>query len=219
MIRKPHAAAGRAEELGLRLAVGLIDVATGRTGEGRVPGIHRHHEHPGRFRLVGNALAQLGESPGGERRSLRAPNRCPVPDAPQVFQGDPASGVLRSGDDLFRDSVVGVGGEAPFLAATPVVASAGAARKLLRELRPQPPVAAAQDQQERAARLLGAADALREAIRLPALSSFEHRHIDREIAAVLAVLDEGAFAAVWAEGRAMTIEQAIQYALEETSST
>src|SRR5262249_6603349 len=56
-------------------------------------------------------------------------------------------------------------------------------------------LAAAQDQQERAARLLGAADALREAIRLPALSSYERRIIDRKIAPVLAVLDEGAFAA------------------------
>lgn len=36
---------------------------------------------------------------------------------------------------------------------------------------------------------------------------------DRNVAAVRAQLDEATFAAAWAEGRAMILEQAIDYAL------
>ncbi|MFQ5796857.1 MAG: hypothetical protein ACE5JP_17685 [Candidatus Bipolaricaulia bacterium] len=39
---------------------------------------------------------------------------------------------------------------------------------------------------------------------------------DRNVAAVCAKLDEEAFEAAWAEGRAMTPEQAIAYTLEKT---
>ncbi|HJZ45519.1 MAG TPA: hypothetical protein VKE41_00065 [Roseiflexaceae bacterium] len=37
---------------------------------------------------------------------------------------------------------------------------------------------------------------------------------DRDIATTRAQLDDATFAAAWAEGRAMTLEQAIAYALE-----
>jgi hypothetical protein len=38
---------------------------------------------------------------------------------------------------------------------------------------------------------------------------------DRDVAVARAQLGETAFAAAWAEGRAMTLEQAVAYALEE----
>jgi hypothetical protein len=38
---------------------------------------------------------------------------------------------------------------------------------------------------------------------------------DRNVAAVRAQLDEATFAAAWAEGRAMTLEQTIVYALAD----
>jgi predicted ATPase/class 3 adenylate cyclase/Tfp pilus assembly protein PilF len=65
---------------------------------------------------------------------------------------------------------------------------------------------------ERAARLWGAAQSLREAIGTPPLPE-ERKEDERDQAAVREALGEAAFAAAWAEGRAMTLEQAIEYAL------
>ncbi|MFQ5874043.1 MAG: tetratricopeptide repeat protein, partial [Dehalococcoidia bacterium] len=75
----------------------------------------------------------------------------------------------------------------------------------------------ARGQPERAARLFGAAEALCEAIGAP-LSPADRADYDRDVSTVHAGLDEEAFAAAWAEGRAMTLEQAIAYALRKTDN-
>ncbi|HLE26902.1 MAG TPA: tetratricopeptide repeat protein [Anaerolineales bacterium] len=64
----------------------------------------------------------------------------------------------------------------------------------------------------RAARLCGAADALHDLSRF-SLSPAERVERDRALAAARAALGEEAFAAVYAEGQAMTMEQAVEYAL------
>jgi hypothetical protein len=71
-----------------------------------------------------------------------------------------------------------------------------------------------QGQTERAARLLGAGEALVEAIggRIPPI---DRRFYERTVAAARTALDEAAFAAALAEGRAMTLEAALAYALAE----
>jgi hypothetical protein len=61
---------------------------------------------------------------------------------------------------------------------------------------------------------LGAAEALRETIGLP-LAPVDRAAYERNVAAVRAQFDAASFAAAWAEGRAMTLEQAIAYALSE----
>jgi len=65
---------------------------------------------------------------------------------------------------------------------------------------------------ERAVRLFGAAEALRRTTGVP-----ERRLLragrDRDVAVVRAALGEDAFAASWAEGQAMTLEQALAEAL------
>ena len=71
-------------------------------------------------------------------------------------------------------------------------------------------VAVAQRQLEHAARLLGAAEALREATGAP-LSPRERVRYDRDVSAVHAGLDEAAFAAAWATGKAMPLEQIITH--------
>jgi predicted ATPase/DNA-binding SARP family transcriptional activator len=78
-------------------------------------------------------------------------------------------------------------------------------------------VASSQGQSERAARLFGAAQTVREAggFALPPADRAEH---DRNVAAVRASLDEEAFAAAWAAGRAMALEEAIDYALSPEST-
>ena len=69
-----------------------------------------------------------------------------------------------------------------------------------------------------AARLLGAAASLREVTRGPALP-VEQPLRERAMATAQASLGEAAYASAWAEGTAMTPEQAIAYALEDAAST
>jgi len=69
----------------------------------------------------------------------------------------------------------------------------------------------------RAARLFGAAEALREALGAPVLW-FQRQSYAQGVAALRAWLDDAACAAAWAEGRGMTLEQAIAYALEGLGS-
>jgi hypothetical protein len=68
--------------------------------------------------------------------------------------------------------------------------------------------------EEPATRLLGAAEALAEAVGA-ALPAAEGTGYQEQIAALRRVLGAEAFAAAWAEGRAMPPEQAIQYALAD----
>ncbi len=79
-------------------------------------------------------------------------------------------------------------------------------------------VAGAQGQAGRAARLFGAAEAIREVIHWP-LTSDNLPEYHRHVAAVREQLDAEVFAAAWAEGRAMTIEQAVAFALEDKEFT
>jgi predicted ATPase len=73
-------------------------------------------------------------------------------------------------------------------------------------------IASAQGRSERAGRLFGAAEAARETfgITMPRPEAGDQEHF---WAAIRERPAETAFAAAWAEGRAMTLEQAIEYAL------
>jgi predicted ATPase/class 3 adenylate cyclase/Tfp pilus assembly protein PilF len=74
--------------------------------------------------------------------------------------------------------------------------------------------AGAQGQPLRAARLFGAAEALREKIGVP-LSPADRPTYDRTVAAARAQLDASAFTTAWTAGRALTMEQAVSEALEK----
>jgi ATP/maltotriose-dependent transcriptional regulator MalT len=75
-----------------------------------------------------------------------------------------------------------------------------------------------QGEHGRAAWLFGAAEALREAVGAFVLPLYRAEY-DRGVAATRTGLDEAAFSAAWSEGRAMTPEQAVEYALEPSSAT
>jgi hypothetical protein len=68
---------------------------------------------------------------------------------------------------------------------------------------------------QRAARLFGAEEALRDAVG-SAMNPRWRGVYDGRLASARDTLGEDGFAALWAEGRAMTREQVIAYALEET---
>jgi non-specific serine/threonine protein kinase len=72
--------------------------------------------------------------------------------------------------------------------------------------------ASARGHYEHAARLFGAAEAQREIVgeRYEPVDQASHNH---RVAAVRVVLGDAPFAAAWAAGRAMTLDQAVEYAL------
>jgi hypothetical protein len=74
-------------------------------------------------------------------------------------------------------------------------------------------IAKAREDGGRAARLYGAAEALRQKIAIP-MTPKEKTEYDTQIANLRAGMEEKAFASAWAEGHAMSMEQAIAYALE-----
>jgi non-specific serine/threonine protein kinase len=74
-------------------------------------------------------------------------------------------------------------------------------------------VAAGQGRANRAARLLGAAEALRETIHAP-VESIDRSDYERFVSMTRAGLDEDKFVDCWADGRALGQERAIAYALE-----
>jgi hypothetical protein len=70
----------------------------------------------------------------------------------------------------------------------------------------------------RAARLLAAAEALRDSLRL-SLRPYERADLESAMTFARTHLDEEAFAAAWAEGHAMTLEQAVAYAIRANQET
>ncbi|MBI3461203.1 tetratricopeptide repeat protein [Candidatus Acetothermia bacterium] len=77
-------------------------------------------------------------------------------------------------------------------------------------------VACAQRQHEHAAQFFGAADAVRQAIGRP-LPPCDRTDYDRDVEVARTALSAEGFAAEWAKGRAMTLEHAVEYALEKLS--
>jgi len=73
---------------------------------------------------------------------------------------------------------------------------------------------------EQAARLLGAVESLLESIGMSGrMDPSDQKEFDHYVAAARAHLDEAAFAKAWAAGRAMALEQAIEYALENLKAS
>jgi hypothetical protein len=79
-------------------------------------------------------------------------------------------------------------------------------------------VAGAQGQPARAARLFGATDTLRTALGIPVRPA-DRRLYDRDMSAVHAALGHERFAAAWAAGRALALEQAIAEATDLTKQS
>ena len=79
-------------------------------------------------------------------------------------------------------------------------------------------VAGARGEAERAARLFGASEVLREVMGTPPEPG-ESALQEPYLSAARSQLDETSWQEAWAEGRAMTLEEAISYALEEEAGT
>jgi hypothetical protein len=75
-------------------------------------------------------------------------------------------------------------------------------------------IAKAQEQAERAVKLMSAAEALRQASNSPRTPQ-EQIEYDRELASLRAGIDEKTFDVLWAEAQSMSMEQAIDLAMRE----
>ena len=79
-------------------------------------------------------------------------------------------------------------------------------------------IAIAQSQPQRAACLLGSAESVREAADSP-MAAVERTEYTEHVAALHAQMDVASFAAAWASGRALTVDQAIAFALAHEIQT
>ena len=78
---------------------------------------------------------------------------------------------------------------------------------------------AAEDKIARAARLWGAEEALLEKLEAAVYTYVPDRSLHRsQVAAARSQLDEAAWTAAWTEGRMMTLEQAVEYALKQEAA-
>jgi len=75
-------------------------------------------------------------------------------------------------------------------------------------------LAVARGHRVRAARLFGAAEALRE-VAEAAMTALEREEYDAEILRLREALDEGALRSAWAEGRQLTADEAVVFAVSE----
>ncbi len=76
--------------------------------------------------------------------------------------------------------------------------------------------AKAQDQDQQAARLFGAAEALRERIAIP-MAVQERQEYERQFAELRAGMEARSLQTAWAERRSMTMEQAVDFAVRQTA--
>jgi non-specific serine/threonine protein kinase len=99
-----------------------------------------------------------------------------------------------------------------------IAKAVGAKNRIAEGLEGAASIACAQGQPVHSARLLGAAEAVRDDIGTPVSTDYWAVY-EYSLETVRASLDEKTFAAAWAEGRAMMPERAIEYALAEEQPT
>ncbi len=107
-------AAPGADEFGLRAPVRLIDRSTREARPARVARVNKHKNDASETRLVFDECSQLKERPTMQICPLSFPNRYPIANALEVFQSNPAAGVLSLANNRFTDDVICVGVEPLF---------------------------------------------------------------------------------------------------------
>ena len=98
----------RADEIGLRLPIRLVDATALRARSARVARVHCDETHARERGLVRQERTQLEERPRVQRAPLGLPDRYPIADAVEVFDGNAASGALGLTDEMLADAVVGM---------------------------------------------------------------------------------------------------------------
>jgi hypothetical protein len=98
--------AADALEGGLVETIALVDTPARPALAGRIAGIDKGNRNAGAFRLVGDEISELGESPITKSRSLAAAGRYPAADTLQFFQGDAATGAFSIRYERLRNHMI-----------------------------------------------------------------------------------------------------------------
>ena len=127
----------------MRRTIGFINVTTSRTGAAGVSGVNQEHRHANSFGFVRHEGAKLEERPTMQGCPLRATNRDPLANAPQIFQGNRSICVFRFGNQFFTDAVVGIFGKTALAPRKPFQLALGRARAFGLQFGPQAAVSVA----------------------------------------------------------------------------
>ena len=102
----------RQKNVALVLAVALLAVAARVAGPAGVAGVDRRRRGRPRAPPCTPRSRGVGRRPSPRCLArVLGPNRCPIADARQVFDGDPATGAFGQADDRLADAVVLVAAE------------------------------------------------------------------------------------------------------------
>ncbi len=96
--------------------ISFRNMTAGRAGATCVSGINQKHRHASDYRFIRHECAQLAERPVMQSCPLSAPNRYPLADANQIFQGNCSICVFRFGNQHLTDAMIRVFGKPSFFA-------------------------------------------------------------------------------------------------------
>ncbi len=164
---------------------------------------------------ITQALIGLGEVARLDGDRVRAARACEECRAIAREEGDRMSEAKALGDLSYVAQQQGEYARAADLVteALTLFRELGARRYICQDFARLAGPVAAQGYPQAATRLLGASEVLLETMGI-GLQPGDRYDIERYVAAVRGQLDEATFEAAWAEGRAMSFEQAVSYALE-----
>lgn len=172
VVGEPGVSAGHTGEGTLIGTIGFRDMPALRTGLRRVAWVNRDDRNAHQRCLVLDFCPEITKGPAMQLSPVRLPNRYPVADTRQVFNGDPTSGVFGALYKLLADTVVHISGKAVLFVAAPLEQTFGRLCTLLLKLGPQPCLTVAQAIQV-GARIIGP---------VAVGGDVRHTHIDTEIA-------------------------------------
>lgn len=107
-VRMVGVSTDHAAELGLRWTVGFGDVSASRTFPARIARINDDDFHACLPCLVFDKGTKLMERPAAHLRPLPLAKPCPVAEALEVFEGNPAPSAFSLGNERFGNDVVDV---------------------------------------------------------------------------------------------------------------
>lgn len=184
--------------------------------------MRRLSESLGLFREIGDewgvasTLNMLGETTRAKgdheaarsfyEESLTVARRCGHPSSIAIALANLGVVALRQGDHerakpIFRDGLV-------------IMKKLGDTRNMIAVLSALAGVAIAEGKPERAGRLLGAADSLRDATGVLTTPA-DRAEQQRNLVSAREALDPDTFASSWAAGKAMTLDEVVEYALAD----
>ena len=117
--------------------ISFINVTASRAGATGISRVNQKYRNTSTFRFVAHESAKLVEGPTVQACPLRATNRNPRPDAPQIFQGNRSICVFRLGNQLLANTMIDIFRKPAFFAGKFLQLAFGRPRAFGLQLSPQ----------------------------------------------------------------------------------